>query len=302
MMHAIKDISQGVANGDFLLLAKSISWIENREPGADEFLESLQPNLVPIIGVTGPPGAGKSTLISSLIEHWVKDGKRVAILSVDPSSPFHKGAILGDRIRMKDWYMNPNVFIRSLATRGHLGGLINGMIELTTLLQSVGFDVILIETVGVGQSEVEIAGLADTTIVVLVPEAGDEVQMMKSGLMEIAHIFVVNKSDRPDAEAFTNHLLHMIREGLGDAHSIPVVKTIATQQVGIIELAAAIGAHQAAGLSSARKKQLLISKLYQIITAHQMRQLDGSMIENDLAIAMQEKHFNIFTFSRKYYK
>jgi LAO/AO transport system kinase len=302
MMHAIKDISQGVANGDFLLLAKSISWIENREPGADEFLESLQPNLVPIIGVTGPPGAGKSTLISSLIEHWVKDGKRVAILSVDPSSPFHKGAILGDRIRMKDWYMNPNVFIRSLATRGHLGGLINGMIELTTLLQSVGFDVILIETVGVGQSEVEIAGLADTTIVVLVPEAGDEVQMMKSGLMEIAHIFVVNKSDRPDVEAFTNHLLHMMREGLGDAHSIPVVKTIATQQVGIIELAAAIGAHQAAGLSSARKKQLLISKLYQIITAHQMRQLDGSMIENDLAIAMQEKHFNIFTFSRKYYK
>jgi LAO/AO transport system kinase len=302
MMHAIKDISQGVANGDFLLLAKSISWIENREPGADEFLESLQPNLVPIIGVTGPPGAGKSTLISSLIEHWVKDGKRVAILSVDPSSPFHKGAILGDRIRMKDWYMNPNVFIRSLATRGHLGGLINGMIELTTLLQSVGFDVILIETVGVGQSEVEIAGLADTTIVVLVPEAGDEVQMMKSGLMEIAHIFVVNKSDRPDAEAFTNHLLHMIREGLGDAHSIPVVKTIATQQVGIIELAAAIGAQQTAGLSSARKKQLLISKLYQIITAHQMRQLDGSMIENDLAIAMQEKHFNIFTFSRKYYK
>ena len=302
MMHAIKDISQGVANGDFLLLAKSISWIENREPGADEFLESLQPNLVPIIGVTGPPGAGKSTLISSLIEHWVKDGKRVAILSVDPSSPFHKGAILGDRIRMKDWYMNPNVFIRSLATRGHLGGLINGMIELTTLLQSVGFDVILIETVGVGQSEVEIAGLADTTIVVLVPEAGDEVQMMKSGLMEIAHIFVVNKSDRPDAEAFTNHLLHMMREGLGDAHSIPVVKTIATQQVGIIELAAAIGAQQTAGLSSARKKQLLISKLYQIITAHQMRQLDGSMIENDLAIAMQEKHFNIFTFSRKYYK
>jgi|694.fasta_scaffold05537_4 LAO/AO transport system kinase len=302
MMHAIKDISQGVANGDFLLLAKSISWIENREPGVDEFLESLQPNLVPIIGITGPPGAGKSTLISSLIEHWVKDGKRVAILSVDPSSPFHKGAILGDRIRMKDWYMNPNVFIRSLATRGHLGGLINGMIELTTLLQSVGFDVILIETVGVGQSEVEIAGLADTTIVVLVPEAGDEVQMMKSGLMEIAHIFVVNKSDRPDAEAFTNHLLHMMREGLGDAHSIPVVKTIATQQVGIVELAAAIGAQQVPGLSSARKKQLLISKLYQIITAHQMRQLDGPKIENDLAIAMQEKHFNIFTFSRKYYK
>jgi LAO/AO transport system kinase len=302
MTHSVKDISQGVANGDFLLLAKAISWIENREVGADAFLESLQPNLIPIIGITGPPGAGKSTLISSLIEHWVKDGKRVAILSVDPSSPFHKGAILGDRIRMKDWYMNPNVFIRSLATRGHLGGLMNGMIELTTLLQSVGFDIILIETVGVGQSEVEIAGLADTTVVVLVPEAGDEVQMMKSGLMEIAQVFVVNKSDRPDAEAFTNHLLHMMREGLGDAHIIPVVKTIATQQVGIIELAAAITAQQSHVLSTARKKQLLISKLYQIIIAHQMRSLNGPLIEDELATAMQQKHFNIFTFSRKYYK
>ena len=302
MTHSVKDISQGVANGDFLLLAKAISWIENREVGADAFLESLQPNLIPIIGITGPPGAGKSTLISSLIEHWVKDGKRVAILSVDPSSPFHKGAILGDRIRMKDWYMNPNVFIRSLATRGHLGGLMNGMIELTTLLQSVGFDIILIETVGVGQSEVEIAGLADTTVVVLVPEAGDEVQMMKSGLMEIAQVFVVNKSDRPDAEAFTNHLLHMMREGLGDAHIIPVVKTIATQQVGIIELVAAITVQQSHVLSTARKKQLLISKLYQIIIAHQMRSLNGPLIEDELATAMQQKHFNIFTFSRKYYK
>ena len=302
MSHAVKDISLGVTNGDFLLLAKSISWIENRELGVDEFLESLQPSSVPIIGVTGPPGAGKSTLISCLIEHWVKEGKRVAILSVDPSSPFHKGAILGDRIRMKDWYMNPNVFIRSLATRGHLGGLMNGMIELTTLLQSVGFDIILIETVGVGQSEVEIAGLADTTVVVLVPEAGDEVQMMKSGLMEIAQIFVVNKSDRPDADAFTNHLLHMMREGLGDAHIIPVVKTIATQQAGILELVAAIETQQAPALSSSRKKQLLISKLYQIIAAHQMRSLNGPMIEEALATAMQQKHFNIFSFSRKYYK
>ena len=302
MTHSVKDISQGVTNGDFLLLAKAISWIENREVGADAFLESLQPNLVPIIGITGPPGAGKSTLISSLIEHWVKDGKRVAILSVDPSSPFHKGAILGDRIRMKDWYMNPNVFIRSLATRGHLGGLMNGMIELTTLLQSVGFDIILIETVGVGQSEVEIAGLADTTVVVLVPEAGDEVQMMKSGLMEIAQVFVVNKSDRPDAEAFTNHLLHMMREGLGEAHIIPVVKTIATQQVGILELVAAITVQQSHVLSTSRKKQLLISKLYQIITAHQMRSLNGPLIEDELATAMQQKHFNIFTFSRNYYK
>lgn len=301
-MLSVANIKQGVAKGDFLMLAKAISWIENGQEGADVFLESLQPNNIPIIGVTGPPGAGKSTLISCLIEHWVKEGKKLAILSVDPSSPFHKGAILGDRIRMKDWYTNPNVFIRSLATRGHLGGLMNGMIELTTLLQSVGFDIILIETVGVGQSEVEIAGLADTTVVVLVPEAGDEVQMMKSGLMEIANVFVVNKSDRPDAEAFTNHLLHMMHESIGEQHVIPVVKTIATQQLGISELVAAINEQQLNPLSQGRKKQLLITKLYQIIAAQKIRQLNYSAILEQLEIEMRSPHFNIFTFSRMYYK
>lgn len=301
-MHSLPQIQQGVAKGDFLFLAKAISWIENKQAGVDEFLESLQPNLTPIIGITGPPGAGKSTLISCLIEHWVKDGKKVAILSVDPSSPFHKGAILGDRIRMKDWYTHPHVFIRSLATRGHLGGLMSGMIELTTLLQSVGFDIILIETVGVGQSEVEIAGLADTTVVVLVPEAGDEVQMMKSGLMEIAQIFVVNKCDRPDAETFTHHLLHMMRESMGEQPAIPVIKTIASQQLGIDELVAAIALQQSNPLSMVRKKQLLKAKVYQIIAAHQMRQLNPTLIEKQLETEMKLPHFNIFTFSRQFYK
>lgn len=302
MIHSISNIKEGVAQGDFLGLAKCISWIENRQEGSELFLESLQPNSIPLLGITGPPGAGKSTLISCLIEHWVKEGKKIAILSVDPSSPFHKGAILGDRIRMKDWYLHPQVFIRSFATRGHLGGLMNGMIELATLLQSVGFDMIIIETVGVGQSEVEIAGLADTTVVVLVPEAGDEVQMMKSGLMEIAHVFVVNKSDRPDAEAFTNHLSQMIQENKEGDSLLPVIKTIATQQQGIHELVNAIQHQTIHPMSVVRKKKLLISKLYQIIAAHQMRQLNNVAMEKNLETAMNTLHFNIFKFATKYYK
>ena len=300
-MHTIKDISQGVVNGDFLLLAKSISWIENREVGADEFLESLQPNLIPIIGFTGPPGAGKSTLISCLIEHWVKEGKRVAILSVDPSSPFHKGAILGDRIRMKDWYMNPNVFIRSLATRGHLGGLMNGMIELTTLLQSVGFDIILIETVGVGQSEVEIAGLADTTVVVLVPEAGDEVQMMKSGLMEIANVFVVNKSDRPNAQIFVNHLKQMIAENTSSQLAPAVVSTIATEREGTSDLLKAIQAHQLAMQDGLQKKEMFFNKVVQLIMASKMNQVDIEKVKISLASECTKPNFNVFKFAQTFY-
>lgn len=299
-MHNCLTIKKGIEQGNFLALAKAISFIENKEPGYDAFLESLQTRPIPIIGVTGPPGAGKSTLISGMIENWVRIGKKVAVLSVDPSSPFHKGAILGDRIRMKDWYTNPNVFIRSLATRGHLGGMMSGMIELTTLLQTVGFDIIMIETVGVGQSEVEIAGLADTCLVVLVPEAGDEVQMMKSGLMEIANIFVVNKSDRPDAASYANHLLQTLLEASEDQRRVPVLKTIATTNVGIPELIQVIMEHQTNPVSLTRKKQLWMTKLFQIIAAHKMNQLNALEMEADLGIAIQQPHFNIFKFSKQF--
>ena len=229
------------------------------------------------------------------------DHKRIAVLSVDPSSPFHKGAILGDRIRMKDWYLNPNVFIRSLATRGHLGGLISGMIELTTLLQSVGFDIIIVETVGVGQSEIEVASVADTTVVVLVPEAGDEVQMMKSGLMEVADIFVVNKSDRPDATAFGNHIKQILLEGMNEQSMPPVINTIATQQIGIDDLADAVLKNQSLPLTLTRKKQLMLTKIYQLIAAEKMRQLDQEKIETELSEAIEKKHFNIFEFSKQFF-
>lgn len=299
-MFAINDITAGVLKGDFLLLAKTISSVENKAQSVDDFLQALLPNAVPIIGVTGPPGAGKSTLISALIGEWIKEGKKIAVLSVDPSSPFHKGAILGDRIRMKEWYLHPSVFIRSLASRGHLGGLTSSMIELTTLLQSVGFDKIILETVGVGQSEVEVASLADTTVVVLVPEAGDEVQMMKSGLMEIADLFVVNKSDRPDAETFANHLVQMIMENGQDVNTIKVIKTVASQGVGVQDLIAAINTHQEDLSKTGRNIKLVMSKVQQLIVAHKLRQIDSQKMEAALKDALKSQQFNIFRFTNQY--
>src|SRR3954464_15784981 len=198
--------------GEMKAIARSISLVENETPAYETLLEALPATSVPIIGITGPPGAGKSTLTDAMIGEWVSQGKRVAVLCVDPSSPFNMGAVLGDRIRMSEWYINPNVFIRSLATRGSLGGLHPKIIEITDLLQVAAFDYIIVETVGVGQSEIEIAGLADTTIVVVVPEAGDEVQTMKAGLMEIADIFVVNKADRAGADLFAKNLQNIISD------------------------------------------------------------------------------------------
>jgi LAO/AO transport system kinase len=298
-MLEIESIKQGVQSGNFLSLAKAISAIENNAIESTQFLESLRPSAIPIIGITGPPGAGKSTLIAALIQEWVEAGKRIAVLSVDPSSPFHQGAILGDRIRMREWYLHPQVFIRSLASRGHLGGLNSTTIELTTLLQCAGFDMIILETVGVGQSEVEVAALADTTLVVLVPEAGDDIQMMKSGLMEVANIFVVNKSDRPDANAFTAHIQQMLLEN--HATETSVVQTIASQKEGIGELVKAIHHHQTIAHQQSSKQRLMLSKTMQLIVAKKMQQLDYATIETELAKAMQTSSFNIFEFAKQYY-
>ncbi len=300
-MFAVNDIAKGVAEGNFLLLAKTISQIENKVEGTDVYLTKLVPKAIPIIGITGPPGAGKSTLIAGLVGEWIAAGKKVAVLSVDPSSPFHKGAILGDRIRMKDWYLHPQVFIRSLASRGHLGGLNSSMIELTTLLQSVGFDQIIVETVGVGQSEVEVASLADTTVVVLVPEAGDEVQMMKSGLMEVADIFVVNKSDRPDAQTFTNHIRQMMMENGVSEDLVKVVATVASQGLGINDLIQAIGAHQIANNVLGNNKKIIFTKAIQLIVAHKMQQVDLKKLEQDIEAATINEGFNIFSFTQNYF-
>ena len=300
-MIEFEKIYKGVAEGDFLLLAKAVSQIENNTAEAAVLLQSLLPQSTTIIGITGPPGAGKSTLINALITTWVNEGKKVAVLSVDPSSPFHQGAILGDRIRMKDWYLHPQVYIRSLASRGHLGGLNMAMLSMTTLMQSAGFDYILVETVGVGQSEVEIASLADTTVVVLVPEAGDEVQMMKSGLMEIANVFVVNKSDRPNAQVFVNHLKQMIAENASSQLAPAVVSTIATEREGISDLLKAIEAHQLAMQDGLQKKEMYFNKVVQLIMASKMNQVDIEKVKTSLALECTKANFNVFKFAQTFY-
>jgi LAO/AO transport system kinase len=300
-MYDLIDIAKGVAEGNFLLLAKTISQIENKVEGTDAYLAKLTPKAIPIIGITGPPGAGKSTLIAGMVGEWVTAGKKVAVLSVDPSSPFHKGAILGDRIRMKDWYLHPQVFIRSLASRGHLGGINSSMIELTTLLQTVGFDQIIVETVGVGQSEVDVASLADTTVVVFVPEAGDEIQMMKSGLMEVANVFVVNKSDRPDAQTFTNHIRQMMMENGVSDEQVKVVATVASQGVGITDLIQAIDAHQISNHVLGNNKKIILTKAIQLIVAHKMQQVDLKKLEQDIDVAITKESFNIFSFIQNYF-
>lgn len=295
-----QQLLEQIQQGSQKAISRCISLVENEVPGYDRFLAALPANeRTQIIGITGPPGAGKSTLTDALIGELVAAQKKVAVLCVDPSSPFNMGALLGDRIRMSEWYSHPNVFIRSLATRGSLGGLHPKIIELTEVLKAAPFDHIIIETVGVGQSEVEIAGLADVTVVVLVPEAGDEVQTMKAGLMEIADIFVVNKADRPDADTFYRNLKLMLQPAFhATAQDIPVIKTIAAQKKGITELANAIHSRLQQAQTTEKKFRLLADKAYYLLQKHRMKDINK---EHLLALLQQENITNVYSFITRFY-
>jgi len=293
-----QQLLKDLKNGNIKALARSISLVENEQEGYEELLLSLRfQNSASIIGLTGPPGAGKSTLADALIGQMVGDGKKVAVLCVDPSSPFNLGAVLGDRIRMSEWYTHPQVFIRSLATRGSMGGLHPKIIEITELVKTAGFDFIVVETVGVGQSEIEIAGLADTTVVVVIPEAGDEIQTMKAGLMEIADIFVVNKSDRPDADNFVKNLRLMLAPAFHNhQYEIPVIKTVANMKQGIVELYTAIKKHGQLQIANNKKLWLLAEKAYYLIQKKKMSTVSKMDLLQGIEKASMLDNFNLYSF------
>ena len=242
----VDDLAERVLAGTIPAVARAITWAESADPRFVPLLARLYPKTgrARVVGLTGSPGAGKSTLTASLARRFRAQGKRVGIIAVDPSSPFTGGAILGDRIRMQDLYTDPGVLIRSMATRGNLGGLARASADAVDILDAAGFDEILVETVGVGQDEVEVFRLAESCVVVMTPGMGDDIQAIKAGLMEVADLFVVNKADRPGAERVVQEVLQMLELGEHGAWIPPVLKTVATSGKGVDELETSLLSHR----------------------------------------------------------
>ena len=239
------DLVDRMLAGDRVALARLMTLVENRAPELTALMSRVyaRSGHAQVVGITGPPGAGKSTLTDRITALLRAESKRVGIVAVDPSSPFTGGAVLGDRIRMQGHFLDPGVFIRSLATRGSHGGVPRATRDLVRLLDAFGMDTVLVETVGVGQTELDVMRLADTVVVVLVPEAGDAVQVMKAGLLEIADVFVVNKADRDGAERMQSELIQMLHLRPPSAWQIPVLLTQAATGVGIDAVRAALARH-----------------------------------------------------------
>jgi LAO/AO transport system kinase len=257
-------LAERLMAGDTRALARAIRMVEDRDPGIADLLRQVRERAgqARVVGVTGPPGSGKSTLCDQVIERWRAGGHLVGVIAVDPSSPFTGGAILGDRVRMVRHTLDPGVFIRSMAARGHLGGLAAAAREAIRLLDASGRDRCLLETVGVGQSELEVMETADTTIVVTTPSSGDAVQIIKAGILEIADIFVVNKADLPGASKVVRDLKELVRHGkLRTAWAPPVLTTVAEIGEGVDELVAAIDQHGDAISASGELERRRISRL-----------------------------------------
>ena len=279
-------LAQQILDGNPRAIARAITMVENNSHEAQNLLKELFPHTGKslIIGITGSPGSGKSTLVDKLIGFVREDKKEMGIIAVDPSSPFSGGAILGDRIRMMRHSTDPGIFIRSMATRGHLGGLAKASGEAISILEASGKEIILVETVGVGQDEVEVVKFADIILVVLIPGTGDEIQAFKAGLMEIADIFVLNKADSPEADRTEKQLRAMLDMGLKDKPIPAVVKTIATEGDGIQALFEAIQGVQAERdheLQASRKKRLIFWMLKDIISEKLYRAASDNILDSE---------------------
>lgn len=266
-----EEILEGLERRDPAVLARAISLVENQRDGFERLLAhafaQVARSQARRVGITGPPGAGKSTLTERLIQEYRRQGLGVGVVAVDPTSPFTGGALLGDRIRMESTGLDPRVFIRSMATRGAHGGLATTTEEVADLLAAFGFERVLIETVGVGQTELDVAGTAETTVLVLVPESGDGIQTMKAGVMEIADVYVINKSDRPGADKLRHEVEVMldIRRGQAGSWEPPVLATVAVQGTGIAELTDALDRHydylQTSGTLVTRRRERLRKRM-----------------------------------------
>src|SRR6478609_7244691 len=282
----MSDLAERLLNGDKRALARGISLVEDDVPEGWDLVKAVYPKTgnASIVGFTGPPGAGKSTLIGALIRVQRKLERQVAVLSIDPSSPFRGGALLGDRIRLTEHFLDPGVFIRSMATRGALGGLAEAALQTALLMDAAGKDDVFLETVGVGQAEVDVIDHADSVVLVLIPGSGDSIQALKAGVMEIPDVIVVNKADHPMTDTMVREIRGVLSLGPQEGWRVPIVRTEAMRGEGVEKLAAKISEHRAyvedEGLLSERRRRNLLNEVVGIATHRLRRTLEESIRTN----------------------